>query len=182
MTTTDRDSIPAPSPTTRFLRLPMSSAKEPVTQAVRMLRGAGVSFEGHLYTYVDGGGTAQVAQALGVDEHLVVKTLIMEDEQHNPMIVLMHGDRQVSTQALARTVGAKRIAPCDPKVADKHSGYQVGGTSPFGTRRKMPVYCEAGIAALPLIFVNGGKRGYILSLATADALRILSPTLVGMAT
>jgi len=147
-----------------------------------MLRAAGVPFEGHLYAYVDGGGTAQVAQALGVDEHLVVKTLIMQDDQHNPMIVLMHGDRQVSTQALARAVGAKRIGPCDPKVADKHSGYQVGGTSPFGTRRKMPVYCEAGIAALPRIFINGGKRGYILSLATTDALHILSPTLVTMAT
>lgn len=159
----------------------MPSTKEPVTQAVRVLRAAGVPFQGHLYTYVDGGGTAQVASALGVDEHLVVKTLIMEDERRNPLIVLMHGDRQVSTQALARAIGAKRIAPCDPKVADKHSGYQVGGTSPFGTRRQMPVYCEAGIAALPQIYINGGKRGYILSLATADALRVLSPTLVAMA-
>jgi Cys-tRNA(Pro) deacylase len=159
----------------------MPSTKEPVTQAVRVLRAAGVPFRGHLYTYVDGGGTAQVASALGVDEHLVVKTLIMEDERRNPLIVLMHGDRQVSTQALARAIGAKRIAPCDPKVADKHSGYQVGGTSPFGTRRQMSLYCEAGIAALPQIYINGGKRGYILSLATADALRVLSPTLVAMA-
>ena len=159
----------------------MPSTKEPVTQAVRVLRAAGVPFQGHLYAYVDGGGTAQVASALDVDEHLVVKTLIMEDERRNPFIVLMHGDRQVSTQALARAIGAKRIAPCDPKVADKHSGYQVGGTSPFGTRRQMPVYCEAGIAALPQIYINGGKRGYILSLATADALRVLSPTLVAMA-
>ncbi|MFY9973470.1 MAG: aminoacyl-tRNA deacylase [Chromatiaceae bacterium] len=159
----------------------MPSSKEPVTQAVRVLRAAGVPFQGHLYAYVDGGGTAQVASSLGVDEHLVVKTLIMEDERRNPLIVLMHGDRQVSTQALARAIGAKRIAPCDPKVADKHSGYQVGGTSPFGTRRQMPVYCEAGIAALPRIYINGGKRGYILSLATADALRVLSPTLVAMA-
>jgi Cys-tRNA(Pro) deacylase len=159
----------------------MPSSKEPVTQAVRVLRAAGVPFQGHLYAYVDGGGTAQVASSLGVDEHLVVKTLIMEDERRNPLIVLMHGDRQVSTQALARAIGAKRIAPCDPKVADKHSGYQVGGTSPFGTRRQMPVYCEAGIAALPLLYINGGKRGYILSLATADALRVLSPTLVPMA-
>jgi Cys-tRNA(Pro) deacylase len=159
----------------------MTSNKEPVTQAVRVLRAAGVPFQGHIYTYVDGGGTAQVASSLGVDEHRVVKTLIMEDERRNPLIVLMHGDRQVSTQALARAIGAKRIIPCDPKVADKHSGYQVGGTSPFGTRRQMPVYCEAGIAALPLIYINGGKRGYILSLATADALRVLSPTLVAMA-
>jgi Cys-tRNA(Pro) deacylase len=159
----------------------MTSNKEPVTQAVRVLRAAGVPFQGHIYTYVDGGGTAQVASSLGVDEHRVVKTLIMEDERRNPLIVLMHGDRQVSTQALARAIGAKRIIPCDPKVADKHSGYQVGGTSPFGTRRPMPVYCEAGIAALPQIYINGGKRGYILSLATADALRVLSPTLVAMA-
>lgn len=159
----------------------MPSTKEPVTQAVRALRAAGVPFQGHLYAYVEGGGTAQVASALGVDEHQVVKTLIMEDERRNPLIVLMHGDRQVSTQALARAIGAKRIAPCDPKVADKHSGYQVGGTSPFGTRRQMPVYCEAGIAALPHIYINGGKRGYILSLATADALRVLSPTLVAIA-
>ena len=159
----------------------MTSNKEPVTQAVRVLRAAGVPFQGHIYTYVDGGGTAQVASSLGVDEHRVVKTPIMEDERRNPLIVLMHGDRQVSTQALARAIGAKRIVPCDPKMADKHSGYQVGGTSPFGTRRQMPVYCEAGIAALPLIYINGGKRGYILSLATADALRVLSPTLVAMA-
>ncbi len=159
----------------------MKSSKEPVTQAVRVLRAAGVPFEGHLYAYVEGGGTAQVARELGVDEHQVIKTLIMEDEHGNPLIVLMHGDRQVSTQALARATGVKRIAPCDPKVADKHSGYQVGGTSPFGTRRPMPVYCEAGIAALPRIYLNGGKRGYILSIATADALGLLAPTLVPMA-
>lgn len=158
----------------------MKPNKEPVTQAVRVLRTAGVTFAGHLYAYVDGGGTAQVARDLGVDEHLVIKTLIMEDDRGNPLIVLMHGDRQVSTQALARAIGVKRIAPCDPKVADKHSGYQVGGTSPFGTRHRMPVYCEAGIAALPRLYINGGKRGYILSLATADALRLLAPTLVPM--
>ncbi len=158
----------------------MKSSKEPVTQAVRALRAAGVPFQGFLYAYVDGGGTAQVAGELGVDEHLVIKTLIMEDERANPLIALTHGDRQVSTQALARVVGAKRIGPCEPNVADKHSGFQVGGTSPFGTRRAMPVYCERGIAALPRIYINGGKRGYIVSLATADALRLLSPTLVSM--
>ncbi len=158
----------------------MKPSKEPVTQAVRVLRAAGVAFHGHLYPYVEGGGTTQVARELGVDEHQVIKTLIMEDERGNPLIVLMHGDRQVSTQALARAIGVKRIAPCDPKVADRHSGYQVGGTSPFGTRHRMPVYCEAGIAALPRIYINGGKRGYILSLATADALRLLTPTLVPM--
>ncbi|MFD2112853.1 Cys-tRNA(Pro) deacylase [Thiorhodococcus fuscus] len=159
----------------------MKPAKEPVTQAIRVLRAAKVPFEGHPYKYVDGGGTAQFAEEMGVDEHLVIKTLIMEDEKGNPLIVLMHGDRQVSTQALARTVGVKRIAPCDPKVADRHSGYQVGGTSPFGTRHAMPVYCEQGIATLPRIYINGGKRGYIISLDTQDALRLLQPTLVEMA-
>lgn len=158
----------------------MKPAKAPVTQAIRVLRSAKVPFEGHLYDYVDGGGTRHFANLLGVDERAVVKTLIMEDETKTPMIVLMHGDRQVSTQALARAIGVKRITPCDPKVADKHSGYQVGGTSPFGTRRPMPVYCEQGIAELPRIYINGGKRGYIVSLATADALRILQPTMVSM--
>jgi Cys-tRNA(Pro) deacylase len=160
----------------------MKGSKAPVTQAIRALRAAKVAFEDHPYSYIDGGGTAQFARGLGVDEHLVVKTLIMEDDRGNPMIVLMHGDRQVSTQALARAIGVKRVQPCDPAVADKHSGYQVGGTSPFGTRRAMPVYCESGIAALPRIYINGGKRGYIISLATADALALLKPTLVAMAT
>ena len=159
----------------------MKPSKEPVTRAVRVLRAAGVPFAGHLYAYVEGGGTSAVARELGVDEHLVVKTLVMEDERGNPLIALMHGDRQVSTQALARAIGVKRVAPCAPSLADKHSGYQVGGTSPFGTRRSMPVYCEQGIAALPRIYINGGKRGYILSLNTADALRLLTPTLVVMA-
>lgn len=160
----------------------MKSAKEPITPAVRTLRAAMIPFEGHPYAYIDGGGTGQFAREIGVDEHLVIKTLIMEDEKGSPMIVLMHGDRQVSTQALARAIGVKRIAPCAPAVAEKYSGYQVGGTSPFGTRRVMPVYCETGISHLPRIYINGGKRGYIISLATADALRLLQPTLVGMAT
>jgi Cys-tRNA(Pro) deacylase len=159
----------------------MKQNKLPVTPAVRVLRAAGVAFEGHLYDYVDGGGTARVAQALGVAEHRVIKTLIMEDERGGPMVVLMHGDRQVSTQALARAIGVKRIAPCEPKVADRHSGYQVGGTSPFATRKPMPVYCHTGVAGLDRIYVNGGKRGFILGLHTADAIRVLSPTLVEMA-
>jgi Cys-tRNA(Pro) deacylase len=162
--------------------LGMKAAKEPITQAIRALRAAKIPFEGHLYDYVEGGGTARFAREQGVDEHLVIKTLIMQDERAVPMIVLMHGDRQVSTQALARATGVKRIQPCEPDVAGKHSGYQVGGTSPFGTRRAMTVYCEAGIADLPRIYINGGKRGYIISLATADALRLLQPTLVAMAT
>jgi Cys-tRNA(Pro) deacylase len=156
----------------------MRAKKEPVTQAVRVLRAAGVPFDGHPYDYVEGGGTAQFARTQGVDERLVIKTLIMEDQDGNPMIVLMHGDRQVSTRALAREIGVRQVSPCDPKTADRHSGYQVGGTSPFGTRRAMPVYCEASIADLPRIYINGGKRGYIISLATPDALRLLRPRLV----
>ncbi|MGA7982800.1 MAG: aminoacyl-tRNA deacylase [Chromatiaceae bacterium] len=156
----------------------MSARKEPVTQAVRTLRAAAVAFDGHPYDYVKGGGTAQFARSQGVDEHLVVKTLIMEDEDGRPIIVLMHGDLQVSTRALARELGAKQVRPCDPMTANRHSGYQVGGTSPFGTRRTMPVYCEASIAELPRIYINGGRRGYIISLRTQDALRLLKPRLV----
>lgn len=159
----------------------MGKLKPPVTQAVRALRMAGVAFEGHPYTYAGGGGTRQFADEKGVNEHLVIKTLIMEDEAANPMIVLMHGDREVSTKALARHLGVRRVQPCAPQVAVRHSGYQVGGTSPFGTKRRMPVYCEAGIAELPHLYINGGHRGYIISLATADLLRVLQPQLVEMA-
>ncbi|MCU0833038.1 MAG: aminoacyl-tRNA deacylase [Chromatiaceae bacterium] len=159
----------------------MGTKKEPVTPAIRALRAAGVAFEGHLYDYQEHGGTAHSARALGVDEHLVIKTLIMEDEAGNPLIVLMHGDREVATGLLARSIGVKRVDPCEPKTAERHSGYQVGGTSPFGTRRAMPVYCEEGVAALPRIYINGGKRGYLVSLATEDALRLLAPRLVCVA-
>ena len=158
----------------------MSKHKPPVTQAVRALRTAGITFDDHPYTYVDGGGTAQFAAETGVDEHLVIKTLIMEDDRGNPLIALMHGNREVSTRTLARHIGVKQIQPCTPKVADRHSGYQVGGTSPFGTRRTMKVYCQSSIADLPRIYLNGGKRGYILSLDTRDALRLLQPELVEM--
>lgn len=156
----------------------MGKEKQPVTQAVRELRAAGVRFEGHPYRYVTGGGTAQFASEVGVDEHHVIKTLIMEDDTSAPMVVLMHGDRQVSVRELARQIGARHVEPCAPALADRHSGYQVGGTSPFGTRRKMPVYCEASIADLPRVYINGGKRGYIISLATADLLKFLQPVLV----
>jgi len=158
----------------------MAAKKEPVTQAVRALRAAGVAFSGHLYDYA-GGGTAEFADQLGVDEHLVIKTLIMEDEQSRPLVILMHGDREVATGKLAKQIDAKRVRPCEPKVADKHSGYQVGGTSPFGTRAAMPIYCERSIAALETLYINGGKRGYIISLATADLLRVLQPVLVDAA-
>ena len=159
----------------------MKQSKFPVTAAIRVLRAAGVDFTGHLYHYVDGGGTEQVARELGIAEHSVIKTLIMEDDAQSPMIVLMHGDRQVATQALARKRGVKRVVPCQAKTADRHSGYQVGGTSPFGTRHPMPVYAEESINALPSIFINGGKRGFIIELSTADAFRLLQPTLLTMA-
>ena len=152
--------------------------KEPVTQAVRALRAAGIPFVGHPYDYLDGGGTAHSARELGVDEHGVVKTLIMEDETGKPLIMLQHGDREVATGLLARALGVKRVQPCDPKTADRHSGYQVGGTSPFGTRHPMPVYAEASIAELPRIYINGGKRGYLVELDPKPALALLQATLV----
>ncbi len=156
--------------------------KYPVTSAVRALRAERVPFEPHPYDYVERGGTAHSAAALGVDEHCVIKTLIMEDEGKRPLVVLMHGDRQVSTKALARHLGVKTISPCAPEVADRHSGYQVGGTSPFGTRRKMPVYMQESIQALPRIYINGGKRGFLVALSPQDAQRVLSAVLVDVAT
>src|SRR5688572_23779094 len=126
----------------------MAKDKLPVTQAIRVLREHGVEFETHTYEYVEKGGSAASSDALGVPEHSVVKTLVMEDDRREPLLVLMHGDKQVSTRNLARTIGARSIQPCKPEVADKHSGYQVGGTSPFGTRRAMPVYLERSVLEL----------------------------------
>jgi Cys-tRNA(Pro) deacylase len=158
----------------------MATKKPPVTPAVRRLREAAVGFEDHPYRYLDG-GTAEFAAQAGVDEHRVIKTLVMEDEQGKAMIVLMHGDREVATGRLAKQIGAKRIQPCNPNVAQRHSGYQVGGTSPFGTRFRLPVYCERSITALDRIYINGGKRGYIVSLASKDLLQLLEPRLVDAA-
>jgi Cys-tRNA(Pro) deacylase len=137
------------------------------TPATAALRRAGVVFSEHPYDYVERGGTAESARQLGVDEHAVVKTLLMQDESARPLIVLMHGDRQVSTKNLAREAGRKRIEPCAPEVAQRHSGYQVGGTSPFGTRKTMPVFVEASVLALPMIYINGGRRGYLVGIAPA---------------
>jgi Cys-tRNA(Pro) deacylase len=134
------------------------------TPATQMLRKAGVEFTEHPYDYVDRGGTAESARQLGVDEHAVVKTLVMQDQDARPLIVLMHGDRQVSTKNLARQIGAKKVEPCTPEVAQRHSGYQVGGTSPFGLRKAVPVHVEAGILALPRIYINGGRRGYLVGI------------------
>jgi Cys-tRNA(Pro) deacylase len=156
----------------------MSKEKAPVTAAVRDLRANKVGFTDHLYEYEEKGGTAVSARELGVPEHAVVKTLVMEDDGRNPLIVLMHGDLKVSTKELARIIGVKTIAPCNPDTANRHSGYVVGGTSPFGTRKKMPVYMEETILALPKIYINGGRRGYLVGIAPQEVVRMLAPKLV----
>ena len=146
----------------------------PVTPAVRMLREKKVGFSPRLYDYEERGGTRRSAEELGVDEHAVVKTLVMETEAKRPLVVLMHGDREVSTKQLARALGVKSVGPCDPQTAQKHTGYVVGGTSPFGTRTRLPVYVERTIFQLPKIYINGGKRGFLVEIEPKD-LRILSP-------
>ena len=156
----------------------MSKEKAPVTAAIRELRTNDVAFTDHLYEYEEKGGTAVSARELGVDEHAVVKTLVMEDDSKQPLIVLMHGDLKVSTKELARVIGVKTIAPCNPDTANRHSGYVVGGTSPFGTRKKMPVYMEQSMLELPTIYINGGKRGYLVGVDPKDVVRVLSPVMV----
>ena len=156
-------------------------ARLPVTAAVRVLRDHGVEFTHHPYDYEERGGTAVSARELGVDEHAVIKTLVMQDDAARPLIVLMHGDREVSSKALARLLQVKSIEPCEPAVADRHSGYQVGGTSPFGTRKAMPIYAERSIAALPYVYVNGGRRGYLVGMKAGELIRVLKPTLVDVA-
>ena len=153
----------------------------PSTPAVLALRAHGVAFTPHVYRYEPHGGTAASARALGVDEHSVVKTLVMETSEGSPLLVLMHGDREVSTRQLARAIGAKHVAPCAPDVASRHSGYLVGGTSPFGTRKLMPIYMERSILELPAIYVNGGARGFLVRVSPHDVVRVLSPTLVDVA-
>jgi Cys-tRNA(Pro) deacylase len=128
------------------------------TPATAWLRRHAVPFSEHVYEYVDRGGTAESARQLGVSEHHVVKTLVMEDDAGRPLVVLMHGDRSVATKALARALGVKRVSPCPPDVAERHTGYQVGGTSPFGTRKRLPIWVEATILELPAIYINGGRR------------------------
>jgi Cys-tRNA(Pro) deacylase len=148
------------------------------TPAIQFLRRHGVSYTEHVYDYVEHGGTAESSRQLGVPEHQVVKTLVMQDERGEPLIVLMHGDRQVSTKNLARQIGAKSIEPCRPEVAQRHSGYMVGGTSPFGTRKAMPVYVEEGILALASICINGGRRGYLVGIAPQVLVELLGAKLV----
>jgi Cys-tRNA(Pro) deacylase len=148
------------------------------TPATAFLRRHGVAFSEHVYAYEEHGGTAVSARSLGVEEHRVVKTLVMEDEAKQPLVVLMHGDRTVSTKNLARQAGLKRVEPCRPEVAQRHSGYQVGGTSPFGTRKPMRVYLEKSVLALDRIYVNGGRRGFLVGIDPRELQRVLAPTLV----
>ena len=137
------------------------------TPATQWLRQHGVAYSEHPYDYVDHGGTAESSRQLGVPEHQVIKTLVMQDDKQQPLVVLMHGDRQVSTKNLARAIGAKSVEPCKPEVAQRHSGYQVGGTSPFGLRKALPVYVEASVLALPRICINGGRRGFLVGIDPA---------------
>ena len=156
----------------------MSRDKLPVTPAIRILREKGLTFTEHPYKYEDKGGTAVCARELHVDEHSVIKTLVMEDDAKHPFIVLMHGDMEVSTKDLARRMGVKRVTPCAPETAQKHTGYLVGGISPFGTRRSMPVYMEETIVGIPRIYINGGRRGLLVGLDPHEVVRLLAPTQV----
>ena len=151
------------------------------TPATAFLKAHGIAFTEHTYEYVERGGTAVSAGSLGVPEHEVVKTLVMQDERALPLIVLMHGDRKVSTKSLARQAGRKSIEPCRRDVAQRHTGYQVGGTSPFGTRKHLPIYMERSIAALPAIYINGGRRGLLVKIETQELVSVLKPELVDVA-
>jgi Cys-tRNA(Pro) deacylase len=159
----------------------MASPKPPVTPAVRELRRHAVEFVPHLYAYVERGGAAASSAALGIGQHQVIKTLVMETDTGDPLMVLMHGDTQVSTKALARRLGVKLVRPCEPTVAERHTGYRVGGTSPFGTRRAMPTYVQWTIADLDRIWINGGKRGFLVEMAARELLRVLQAELVDVA-
>jgi Cys-tRNA(Pro) deacylase len=156
-------------------------SKAPSTPATRLLREKGVAYSEHLYRYEERGGTRVSARELGVDEHAVVKTLVMEDEAGEPLVVLMHGDREVSTKALARQIGRRSVQISRPEAANRHSGYQVGGTSPLGTRKAMPTYVERSVLELPRIFVNGGSRGFLVGIAPKDLVALLAPTPVDVA-
>ncbi len=159
----------------------MAKEKIPVTPAILAMKKSGLAFTLRPYSYEEHGGTRVSARELGVDEHLVVKTLVMEDEKGAPLIILMNGDRQVSTKALARLLGVKAIAPCDPRVAEKHTGYRVGGTSPFATKKPLRIFMEEGIAELPRILINAGSRGLLAEMAPAELIRALKPVTVKVA-
>ncbi len=156
------------------------SRNYPETLATKALKAAEVDFEGHLYEYEEHGGTRVSAQKLGVDEFAVLKTLVMQNESKEPLIVLMHGTMSVSTKELARAAKCKTIEPCTPESAQRHSGYLVGGTSPFGTKKRMPIFLEHTAQALPRIWINGGRRGFLVSMTPQELLRVLSPVLVSV--
>lgn len=149
--------------------------------AIPVLKKHHVNFTEHEYHYEERGGTAVSARELGVDEHAVIKTLVMKDENNQPLIVLMHGDREVSTKNLARQIGARTVSPCSPDAAQRHTGYLVGGTSPFRTRKVLPIYMERSIEDLDRLYINGGRRGFLVSMAPGDLIRVLSPVLVEVA-
>jgi len=155
--------------------------KVPTTMATRMLDAEGVQYVPKLYKYEARGGTAVSSRELGVSEHDVVKTLVMEDEKHAPLVVLMHGDCEVSTKSLARLIGCKSVSPCKPDVAEKHTGYQVGGTSPFGTKKQLPVYLQKTVLDCTRIYINGGHRGFLVELDPKELMRVLKPVLVDVA-
>jgi len=159
----------------------MTKDKIPTTPAILALKAQATDFTLHPYQYEEKGGTKVSACKLGVDEHCVIKTLVMEDETTRPLIVLMHGDREVSTKTLARSLGVKSIAVCKPAIAQKHTGYQVGGTSPFGTKKVIPVYLEKSIAELPKIFINAGSRGLLAQMTPDELIRLLKPEIVSVA-
>lgn len=153
----------------------------PITQAIRVLREHNVNFSAHLYDYVERGGTEHSAASLDVDEHCIIKTIVLEDDQKRPLICLQHGDQEVSTKNLARVRGCKSISPCSPDTANRHTGYLIGGTSPFGTRKVLPVYMQRSIVELTTIYINGGKRGFLVGLSTGEVQRVLKPILVDAA-
>lgn len=155
--------------------------KHSETPATSMLKQHRITYTEHVYEYVEHGGTSVSSSSLGIDEHNVVKTLIFEDDTHQPLCVLMHGDRKVSTKELARQIGAKRVAPCKIDDATRHSGYQVGGCSPFGLKKPMPVYMEESILALDRILINGGRRGFLVGMSPQDVVRVVNPGLVNAA-
>ena len=159
----------------------MKTEHAPETPATRFLRQQRIAHSTHLYAYEPHGGTRVSARELNVGEHAVVKTLVMEDEAAKPLIVLMHGDCKVSTKELARQIGCKKVEPCAPETASRHTGYLVGGTSPFGTKKKIPVYIEKSILDLPLIYINGGKRGFLVGVHPHDLMRALAPVAVSVA-
>jgi Cys-tRNA(Pro) deacylase len=158
-----------------------SAHKHSETPATAMLKLHGVTYGEHIYEYVEHGGTGVSSSSLGVDEHHVVKTLIFEDDKRHPLCVLMHGTHKVSTKELARQIGVKRVAPCTPEDAHRHSGYMVGGCSPFGLRKLMPVYMQKTIMDLPVIYINGGARGFLVSMPPDEVVRVVKPTMVDAA-